>query len=96
MRYTVRLTTAARTDLKDIYSYIAAKASPAIARGYVGRITTFIGKLDTFPERGTFRDDVREGLRIIGFERRINIAFVIDGQDVVILRILYAGRQFGD
>jgi toxin ParE1/3/4 len=35
----------------------------------------------------------RPGLRTVGFERRATIAFTVKGEDVVILRILYAGRS---
>jgi len=46
-----------------------------------------------FPQRGRSRSDVREGLRVIGFERSANIAFVIDERTVTILRILYGGQD---
>jgi hypothetical protein len=29
----------------------------------------------------------------VGFERRATIAFMVNGEDVIILRILYAGRS---
>jgi hypothetical protein len=31
---------------------------------------------------------------IVGFERRVSLAFVLGPTQVVILRVLYAGRQF--
>ena len=43
--------------------------------------------------RGTQHDDLLPGLRIIGMERRVTIAFRIDGNTVEILRILYGGRD---
>jgi len=46
-----------------------------------------------FPQRGTARNDLRPGLRTVGFERRATIAFTVKGEDVIILRILYAGRS---
>lgn len=46
-----------------------------------------------FPERGRRRDDLRPGLRIIGFERRVTIAFHISSGAVIIDRILYGGRE---
>lgn len=52
-----------------------------------------MAQLQDFPERGTIRSDIRPGMRVIGFERRVSVAFVIEGNDVVILRILYAGRH---
>jgi toxin ParE1/3/4 len=36
---------------------------------------------------------LRPGLRIIGFERRVTIAFHIAPETVVIDRIFYAGRD---
>ena len=36
---------------------------------------------------------IRAGLRTIGFERRATVAFTAMGEDVIILRVLYAGRS---
>jgi toxin ParE1/3/4 len=49
----------------------------------------------TFPESGRSRDDLRPGLRIIGFERRVVIAYMVlpDG-DLEIGRIFYGGRDY--
>ncbi len=44
-------------------------------------------------ERGTLRDDIRPGLRTVGFERRMTIAFHVESKRVVIDRVLYAGRD---
>lgn len=49
--------------------------------------------LQTFPERGSVRDRVLPGLRIIGFERSASIAFRVTGDTVEILRILQRGRD---
>lgn len=46
------------------------------------------------PERGIRHDDLRRGLRILGFERRAAIAFLVTADTVTILRILYVGRDF--
>jgi toxin ParE1/3/4 len=46
-------------------------------------------------ERGTRRDDIRPGLRIVGFERRMVIAFHVDERTATIDRILYGGRDLG-
>jgi toxin ParE1/3/4 len=45
-------------------------------------------------ERGRRRDDIRPGLRIIGFERRVTVAFAVEEERVVILRIFYGGRDW--
>jgi toxin ParE1/3/4 len=46
-----------------------------------------------FPERGRRRDDLRPGLRIIGFGRRVTIAFHVTGDRITIDRVLYGGRD---
>jgi toxin ParE1/3/4 len=45
-------------------------------------------------ERGRKRDDLLPGLRTIGFERSVTIAFVIDGDLVSIEGVFYGGRDF--
>jgi toxin ParE1/3/4 len=45
------------------------------------------------PERGARRDDIRPGLRTIGFERRATIIFQVTESEVLIVRILYGGRD---
>lgn len=95
--YHVRLSDEAETDLAGIYRLLRIRsASTVTARAYVARIRAFIVDFDTFPERGTLRDHVRPGLRVVGFERRVSVAFVVEDTDVVILRVLYAGQQFED
>jgi len=47
-------------------------------------------------ERGHRRDDVSPGLRIVGFERRVTIAFVADENQVTILRLFYGGQNWED
>lgn len=93
MVYRIRLTETAEGDLKSIYNWIAERAAPATARGYIDRILGFLAGFNLFPERGAVRDDVLPGLRVVGFERRVSIAFVIEDDEVVVLRILYAGRE---
>lgn len=94
-RYRIRLTDEAELDLARIYRFVRQKsASSAVARNYVARIKTFMDGFETYPERGSIRDHVRPGLRIVGFERRVSVAFVVEPAEVVILRILYAGQQF--
>ncbi len=48
---------------------------------------------DVAGERGTRRDDIRPGLRVVGFERRITIAFHVETNTVTIDRVLYGGRD---
>lgn len=48
----------------------------------------------TFPKRGTRRDDIRPGLRTIGFRRRATIAFTVGDDTVTILGIFYGGQDY--
>jgi toxin ParE1/3/4 len=92
--YTVRLDPQAEADLQRLYRLISKANSPAIARGYIDRILKYLAGFETFPERGTMRGDIRPGLRIVGFERRVTIGFTVEEAEVVVLNILYAGQQF--
>ncbi|PCK80439.1 type II toxin-antitoxin system RelE/ParE family toxin [Rhizobium sophoriradicis] len=94
-RYHIRLTDEAELDLARIYAFVRRKsASAAVAREYVARIRTFVGGFEMYPERGSLRDHVRPGLRLVGSERRVSVAFVAEPTEVVIIRILYAGQRF--
>jgi len=94
--YCIRLRPEAADDLKAIYTYIRDQASTEVARRYVQRITAYLNGFDVFPERGTRRDDLFPGLRIVGFERRVTIAFTVEGCEVIITNILYGGRDLPD
>lgn len=63
------------------------------AMAYTARIRAFCVSLDTFPERGESWKHVISGLRVIGFERRVSIAFRVVKDRVTILRVLYGGRD---
>lgn len=93
-RYVVRLMPEAEADLFNIYRYILeASASKAVALGYLDRVNSFLSSFQTFPERGSLRSEIREGLRIIGFERSASIAFLVEADSVIILRIGYRGQS---
>lgn len=92
----VVLRPAAETDLTELYHYITARSGyPARAIAYIRRIRAYCETLASFPERGRRRDDLRPGLWIIGFERRVMIAYkVLDTGDVEIGRIFYGGQDY--
>ncbi len=81
-------------DLAGLYDWIAEQASPSTAMAYLLRVETFCRRLSIGSERGHIRPDIRPGLRIIGFERRLTIAFVVREDDVTVLRIFAAGRNW--
>lgn len=93
MTYKVIFSPEARGDLIELYDYIADHASPETALTYLTRIEACCLDLTTFPERGTPRDDLAPGLRTMGFERRVTIAFQVAPAAVTVIRILYGGRD---
>ena len=93
IRRTIVFSPEARADLLELYDWVANAASPDAAMAYIERIERFVAGLELAPERGTRRDDIRPGLRTVGFERRLTLAFLVDEQ-VTILRIFYGGRDW--
>ena len=86
----------ARDDLAALYGWIAAAAHPQTALDYIERIEIYCHGMSIGSERGTRRDDIRPGLRIVTFERRVTIAFTVGAARVTILRLFYAGRNWED
>ena len=95
MTYTVVFSGPAEADLFAIYDYIAERAGGAIALRFVESIEAYCLGFAHMPERGTKRDDLRLGLRTVGFRRRAMILFEIDrtARRVVIHGVYYAGRS---
>lgn len=84
----------ARDDIVALYDWIAGSASEARALEYVERVEAFILSLDLASERGHRRDDVRPGLRILGFERRLTLAIFVDAKHVTLLRLFRSGQDW--
>jgi toxin ParE1/3/4 len=87
------LSPAAQADLASLFDYIAEHANSAVALKYVQRIYGYCESFDVAAERGSKRDDLRPGLRTVGFERRVTIAFHVEPTTVTIDRVLYGGRD---
>lgn len=94
MKRSVSFRPLAEYDLIELHDYIAKRESPARALAYIDRIELACLQLADFPERGSARSDLYPGLRIVGFEHRISIAFIVGETSVRIVRILHGGRLF--
>ncbi len=81
-------------DLGDLVDWIARRASPEVALGYLERVEAFLRGLSLGSERGQLRIDVRPGLRVLGFEHRLTVAFTVDEDTVTVLRVFTAGRDW--
>ena len=93
MNYEVRFSKRSQEDLISIYEYISAKRDSSRALAYFERIRDYCLTLNRFPQRGTSYNDVVRGVRVVGFERRVSIAFRIKGRTVEIVRVMYGGRD---
>jgi plasmid stabilization system protein ParE len=77
----------------DLFARIALAANPEIAAHYVDAIVNQCDSLSRFPKRGSQRDDLWPGLRVMGFRRRVSIAFVVENKTVVVHGIFYGGQN---
>lgn len=97
MTYTIRFAPEAQQQLDAIEDYISlASGYAAVAEQFVDGIVAYCESFETFPERGTQRDDLLPGLRTIGYRRRVTIAYRVDTlhRMVVILGVFYGGQDF--
>lgn len=84
----------ALAQLEELYDYVAEAASQQVAGDLVDAIVAFCEDLEPFPLRGVARDDIRPGLRTIGYRRRGVVAFVVRDDAVVVLGVFYGGRDY--
>lgn len=95
MTYDVQLSALAIEDLIARHQWASAQADRPTADGYLTRIEERIAALADFPHRGTPRDDLIAGLRTLIFERRLLIAYTVDGRIVTVQRVINALRDLG-
>ena len=94
MTFSVTFTPEAEQHLVELYRYIAEASCPEAAARYVDSIVTFCEELASFPLRGRVRDDIRPGLRVTGYRRRVVVAFAVINQGVLVVGIFYGGRDY--
>lgn len=93
MIYDVQLSALAIEDLIALHRWVSAEANIPTADGYLARIEERIAALADFPDRGSPRDDLIAGLRTLTFERRLLIAYSVDGKIVTVQRVINALRD---
>jgi plasmid stabilization system protein ParE len=64
-------------------------------RADINQLVDYSTSFETFPARGTRHDDLGPGIRIVGFKHKGSIIFRIEGDRVVIMRILHRGKSLG-
>lgn len=93
----VRFASEAQAQLDAIEDYIAiASGFPATAAHFVDDIIAYCESFETFPERGTRRDDLLPGLRIVGYRKSVTVAFRVsdNAQVLSVVGIFYGGQDY--
>jgi toxin ParE1/3/4 len=83
----------AREDLAEIYWRRAELEGLASADALVSAIQDRCEGLTSFSERGTPRPEICPGVRSIPFRRKAVIAYLVRRDAVVIIGIMYGGRD---
>lgn len=94
MQCLVRFTSRAEEQLDELDAYLSERFSESDAARFVDGIVGYCESLSTFPLRGTARDDIRPGLRITSYRKRVAIALEVDGDRVNILGVFYGGQNY--
>ena len=94
MNYTVVFTPEAESQLAALYRYIAQAASPEVAQRYLDAIVTYCEGLQSFPHRGSQRDDIRPGLRVTNYKGRCVVAFAVTNKLVSVIGVFYGGQDY--
>ncbi|CAI2936809.1 type II toxin-antitoxin system RelE/ParE family toxin [Aminobacter niigataensis] len=94
MSHSVLFTPEAQQQLDELETHIAGVGSPTVAARYVDSIVDYCENLQTFPHRGTRRDDLRPELRTLGFRRRVTILFEVAADTVNIIGVYYGGQDY--
>ncbi|MBU6407784.1 MAG: type II toxin-antitoxin system RelE/ParE family toxin [Alphaproteobacteria bacterium] len=93
--YVVVFSPQAADDLAAIRDHLSQVAGPDFANAFVRRIIDHCEGFAQTPHRGSLRDEVRPGLRIVGWRRAITICFAVDdaARRVDIAGVFYRGRD---
>jgi toxin ParE1/3/4 len=84
----------AEAQIVALYRYLAIQASPAIAKKYTDSIVERCEGLGEMPLTGVARDDIRRGIRMLFFRKRVAIAYSVAAKSVTILAIFYGGQDY--
>ena len=94
-RLPVRFRAQAHQDIKDIFDWIVSETnSPSVAENLVNRIYARCETLGDFPRKGSARNDLHQGVRILTFERKAVIVYRVLAEDVEVTNIFYGGRDW--
>jgi toxin ParE1/3/4 len=90
--YRIDYADAARTDLREISSYLRNAAGDAVARAVIDKVIEAAESLSTRPNRQRLRNELGPGLRGLSVGNYI-IFYRVLGDGVSIVRILHGSRN---
>lgn len=93
-RRRVVLSAQAIADLQVIAAWLTKEASGAVARRYVSRVKASLAKFEFAGERGSVRNDIMDGLRVVGILGSASVAFRVADDRVTILRVFHGGQDW--
>ncbi len=93
MTHRVIFSPKAEAQLVKLHRDIGDRSASEIGERYTAAIVKYCLAFSTFPHRGTQRDDIRPGIRTVGYRRRA-IAFEIASDTVNILGVYYGGQDY--
>jgi len=91
--YEVVFSPEAQNQIDELHAYLADRFYPGNADRYVARLIKTCSSLGLAPHRGARREDLGAGVRMIGFEHRIDIYFRVTEAQVIIAGVLYGGQM---
>lgn len=95
MNRTVVFADQAISDLENRFDYLLPFAGEKTAAEFIDGIRAYCLGFDIFPERGLQRDDLAQGLRLVGYKHDASIAFIVTESEVTILRVFMRGQDIG-
>jgi plasmid stabilization system protein ParE len=90
----VVLSRTALNDLAKIGRWIGEAGAPQTGKRYVARIRQRLARLGDAPEVGRPYGFHDPGLRVVGYERRIMIAYRVEKTRIIVVRIFYGGQDW--
>jgi toxin ParE1/3/4 len=83
------------SDLEAIYRYIWSRSqNKSTAREFVRRIKKRCSKIGLVPHRGSPRNELEPGLRMVPFERSAVILYRVEADRVRVTNVFYGGRDY--
>ena len=96
MSYRIRFHRLVKRDLDTISHWIIDNVGVEVAYRKLTEIEQTITQLADLPHRGSTRDDIVPGLRVVPAARRAAIAFTVDDTtaEVIIQAVTYGGADW--